>query len=148
MADFYEDYLVEGTDGLYHITTSISPENAPKGTNTWLSKDATMDVAIAREVFTFLCDMGRRFHASSAERKDGMLYCRNCRLTALTMTALWLSGWIRLIPISIITAIIPTFILSSRGLTWLGRMPILHCRRRQKWRWTNVSDLIQVLLTV
>ena len=62
MADFYEDYLVEGTDGLYHITTSISPENAPKGTNTWLSKDATMDVAIAREVFTFLCDMGRRFH--------------------------------------------------------------------------------------
>lgn len=67
MADFYEDYLVEGTDGLYHITTSISPENAPKGTNTWLSKDATMDVAIAREVFTFLCDMGRRFHASSAE---------------------------------------------------------------------------------
>ena len=26
-----------------------------------------MDVAIAREVFTFLCDMGRRFHASSAE---------------------------------------------------------------------------------
>ena len=67
MADFYEDYLVEGTDGLYHITTSISPENAPKGTNTWLSKDATMDVAIAREVFTFLCDMGRRFHASCAE---------------------------------------------------------------------------------
>lgn len=43
-----------GDDGLYHISPSVSPENAPTGTHTWLSKDATMDVAIAREVFGIL----------------------------------------------------------------------------------------------
>ena len=62
MAEFYEDYLTLGDDGLYHVSFSISPENAPPGTNTWLSKDATMDIAIAREVFGFLCDMGHRFN--------------------------------------------------------------------------------------
>lgn len=67
MAEFYEDYLTEGEYELYHIELSISPENAPVGTNTWLSKDATMDIAIAREVFSLLCQMGHQFHADSAE---------------------------------------------------------------------------------
>ena len=54
MADFYEDYLTMDGDSLYHICPSVSPENAPPGTDTWLSKDATMDVAIAKEVFRLL----------------------------------------------------------------------------------------------
>lgn len=65
MADFYEDYLVMGDDGLYHISPSVSPENAPTGTHTWLSKDATMDVAIAREVFGILLDLSDRFNSSA-----------------------------------------------------------------------------------
>lgn len=64
---FYEDFLVMGSDGLYHISPSISPENAPVGTNTWLSRDATMDVAIAREVFGLLCKMGRDFDAPASD---------------------------------------------------------------------------------
>ena len=62
MADFYEDYLVMGDDSLYHIVPSVSPENAPTGIHTWLSQDATMDVAIAREVFSFLLEMGEKFN--------------------------------------------------------------------------------------
>lgn len=67
IGDFYEDFLELGEDGLYHICPSISPENAPIGTDTWLSKDATMDVAIAREVFGLLCRMGEQFGASAEE---------------------------------------------------------------------------------
>lgn len=63
MADFYEDYLTMDGDSLYHICPSVSPENAPPGTDTWLSKDATMDVAIAKEVFRLLLEMGRTFRA-------------------------------------------------------------------------------------
>lgn len=61
IADFYEDFLVLGDDNLYHIIPSISPENAPNGNNTWLSIDATMDVAIAKDVFGILIDMGNKF---------------------------------------------------------------------------------------
>lgn len=67
IAAFYEDFLVLEQDGLYHICPSISPENAPVGTDTWLSKDATMDVAIAREVFGLLCQMGRKFRFDPKE---------------------------------------------------------------------------------
>lgn len=67
MAMFYEDYLTQGEDGLYHVDLSVSPENAPEGTNTWLSRDATMDIAIAREVFSLLIEMGKDFDAESDE---------------------------------------------------------------------------------
>lgn len=67
IGQFYEDFLVMGSDGLYHISPSISPENAPEGTDTWLSRDATMDVAIAREVFGLLCKMGHDFGASASD---------------------------------------------------------------------------------
>lgn len=67
MAEFYEDFLVKEPDGLYHILPSISPENAVKGTNTWLSRDATMDIAIAREVFGLLLEMGKKYKFSKKE---------------------------------------------------------------------------------
>lgn len=59
LANFYEDYLLPGNDGLLHICPSISPENKPLDSKSWLSKDATMDVAIAREVFSLLLEMGQ-----------------------------------------------------------------------------------------
>ncbi|HEX7261431.1 MAG TPA: glycoside hydrolase N-terminal domain-containing protein [Luteolibacter sp.] len=56
MADFYEDYLTKGADGRLHIIPSISPENFTKGS--LLTRDATMDVAVAREVYDHLLKMG------------------------------------------------------------------------------------------
>ena len=56
-----------GSDSLYHICPSVSPENASPGTDTWLSKDATMDVAIAREVFGLLLEMGHKFRVDKKE---------------------------------------------------------------------------------
>lgn len=76
MANFYEDYLRMEADGLFHICPSISPENTPVGTNTWLSKDATMDVAIAREVFTLLCEMGKVCDATPKEIQKWQLYLK------------------------------------------------------------------------
>ena len=74
MADFYEDFLVLGSDSLFHFTPSISPENAPNGNDTWLSKDATMDVAIAREVFGILLDMGKQFGLPQEEMDKWNFY--------------------------------------------------------------------------
>lgn len=74
IADFYEDFLVMGNDSLFHISPSVSPENAPPGTNTWFSKDATMDVAIAREVFSILLDMGKQFNLPQEERNKWQFY--------------------------------------------------------------------------
>lgn len=74
MADFYEDFLTLGSDGLYHICPSISPENTPAGTDTWLSRDATMDVAIAREVFGLLCNMGKQVGLSPKQIEKWSFY--------------------------------------------------------------------------
>lgn len=74
MADFYEDFLVMGSDSLYHFSPSVSPENAPNGINTWWTKDATMDVAIAREVFGILLDMGKLFDLPQIERDKWKYY--------------------------------------------------------------------------
>lgn len=51
---FYEDFLVEGDDGFLHFTPSYSPENAPANTGSQACVDATMDLAVARELFTNL----------------------------------------------------------------------------------------------
>ena len=49
-----EDFLVEGDDGYLHFTPSYSPENAPANTGSQACVDATMDLAVARELFTNL----------------------------------------------------------------------------------------------
>lgn len=51
---FYEDFLIEGDDGFLHFTPSYSPENAPANTGSQACVDATMDLAVARELFTNL----------------------------------------------------------------------------------------------
>jgi alpha-L-fucosidase 2 len=56
VALFYEDFLVERQDGKLMFIPSMSPENKPSIPNASLANiNATMDVAIAREVLTNLC---------------------------------------------------------------------------------------------
>ncbi|SFS61858.1 glycoside hydrolase N-terminal domain-containing protein [Paenibacillus sp. 453mf] len=67
---FYEDFLTEGEDGLLHIYPSVSPENTPGNYIPDMAEsldhpmptaiDATMDVAIIRELFTNLIEGSRR----------------------------------------------------------------------------------------
>jgi alpha-L-fucosidase 2 len=55
-ADFFEDYLTPGNDGFLHVSPSISPENFTGGS--LLTRDPSMDIAVAREVFGHLLTMG------------------------------------------------------------------------------------------
>ena len=55
VAVFYEDFLIEGPDGRLLFSPSLSPENVPDiPGGALVSLNATMDVAIAREVLTNL----------------------------------------------------------------------------------------------
>ncbi|MHC4387524.1 MAG: glycosyl hydrolase family 95 catalytic domain-containing protein [Planctomycetota bacterium] len=55
IALFYEDFLVEGEDGRYVFTPSFSPENVPSNTKSSCAINATMDIAVARELLGNLC---------------------------------------------------------------------------------------------
>lgn len=48
--DFYVDYLQIGDDGKYLFSPSFSPENAPGNGECFTTQNATMDVAVMREV--------------------------------------------------------------------------------------------------
>jgi len=62
LAEFYEDYFIDGEDGRLRITPGISPENF---TNIGLvASDTAFDLAVAREVFTVLRSLGEQFGAS------------------------------------------------------------------------------------
>lgn len=53
---FYEDFLYEGPGGRYVFSPSISPENKPANIGMTIATiNATMDVAICREVLENLC---------------------------------------------------------------------------------------------
>lgn len=56
VALFYEDFLFEGEDGRVVFSPSLSPENRPGNGNSLLAVNATMDVAVCREVLTNLCE--------------------------------------------------------------------------------------------
>ncbi len=47
---FFEDYLYEGPDGKLVFSPTQSPENTPGNLNTQASYNATMDVAVAKEL--------------------------------------------------------------------------------------------------
>ena len=47
---FYEDFLVEGPDGKYLFSPSYSPENNPGNNASQACINATMDIAVAREL--------------------------------------------------------------------------------------------------
>lgn len=55
VALFYEDFLVEGENGRYIFSPSMSPENVPANTKSFCTVNATMDIAVAREVLSNLC---------------------------------------------------------------------------------------------
>ncbi|MHC4528681.1 MAG: glycoside hydrolase family 95 protein [Planctomycetota bacterium] len=55
VALFYEDFLVEDANGRYVFTPSLSPENTPSNTKVFCTINATMDIAVARELLTNLC---------------------------------------------------------------------------------------------
>jgi hypothetical protein len=50
VALFFEDYLYEGPDGKYIFSPTQSPENTPGNSNSQASFNATMDVAVAKEL--------------------------------------------------------------------------------------------------
>jgi len=47
---FFEDYLYEGHDGMFVFSPTQSPENTPGNSNSQASFNATMDVAVAKEL--------------------------------------------------------------------------------------------------
>lgn len=51
---FYEDFLTLDANGKYEFAPSYSPENTPLGSDSPTAINATMDIAIAREVYTNL----------------------------------------------------------------------------------------------
>ncbi len=56
VALFYQDFLIEGPGGNLMVSPSLSPENSPAIPGTaMVVVNATMDIAIAREVLTNLC---------------------------------------------------------------------------------------------
>jgi len=52
---FYEDYLTEDPDGRLTVAPSFSPENLPSGSRSYFTADATMDIALIKELLTCLC---------------------------------------------------------------------------------------------
>lgn len=75
VATFYEDFLYEGDDGKLVYNPSMSPENRPGNGNSLLTINATMDIAICREVLSNLCDGCTRLgiEADGVSRWSSML---------------------------------------------------------------------------
>jgi hypothetical protein len=51
---FFEDFLREGPDGRYVFNPSYSPENTPSNSNSQACINATMDIALVKELLTNL----------------------------------------------------------------------------------------------
>ena len=56
---FYEDFLVEGADGKYLFSPSVSPENTPANRKWSANFNGTMDVAAAKELLANLIEAAR-----------------------------------------------------------------------------------------
>ncbi len=56
---FFEDYLYEGPDGKFVFSPTQSPENTPGNSNSQASFNATMDVAVAKELLRNLISASR-----------------------------------------------------------------------------------------
>lgn len=59
VVEFYEDFMTLDSNGRYEFAPSYSPENTPLGNDSPVAINATMDIAIAKEVYTNLCDACR-----------------------------------------------------------------------------------------
>ena len=56
---FYEDFLVTGEDGKFVFVPSYSPENTPLNSDSPVAINATMDIAVCKEVYTNLINACR-----------------------------------------------------------------------------------------
>ncbi len=56
---FYEDFLTTGSDGKFVFNPSYSPENHPLNHKSQATVNATMDIMLARELFTNLIKAGK-----------------------------------------------------------------------------------------
>lgn len=56
IATFYQEFLKPDANNTLHFLPSYSPENTPLGHPSRITIDATMDVAVAKEVLRNLCD--------------------------------------------------------------------------------------------
>jgi len=59
---FYEDFLIEDENGKYVFNPSYSPENAPSNTRSQACINATMDIAVARELLRNLITVCEQFN--------------------------------------------------------------------------------------
>jgi alpha-L-fucosidase 2 len=64
VAEFYEDFLIRDSSGKLMFAPSMSPENVPAERGTWagyktVAVNATMDIAIARELFTNIIETSK-----------------------------------------------------------------------------------------
>ena len=73
LGKFYEDFLYEDEDGSLNVIPSLSPENVPRGSrgvrHAMVVENSTFDIAVAREVFTILIELGNRFGHNSEDIK-------------------------------------------------------------------------------
>jgi hypothetical protein len=56
VAAFYQDFLVEDETGCWRFAPSYSPENTPRNSDSPASVNATMDIAVARELYNNLVE--------------------------------------------------------------------------------------------
>ncbi len=74
--DFYEDFLVEDENGQLEFCPSLSPENVPDRADcNMVTVNATMDLAVCREVLTHLKSTCRTLggHQDTIQRCDAIL---------------------------------------------------------------------------
>ncbi len=62
---FFEDFLYEGADGQFVFSPAQSPENWPKNSNNQASFNATMDIAVAKELFSNLITVSEELGVNS-----------------------------------------------------------------------------------
>jgi hypothetical protein len=64
-AAFYEDFLVEGPDRRYVFVPSYSPENNPGNSSSQACVNATMDIAVAKDLLRNLIAASETMHANA-----------------------------------------------------------------------------------
>ncbi|MEM9657852.1 MAG: glycoside hydrolase N-terminal domain-containing protein, partial [Planctomycetota bacterium] len=74
-AIFFEDFLIEGADGEYVFSPSYSPENTPGNSDSQACLNATMDVALVKELLENLIAACKELEvdAPAVERWESML---------------------------------------------------------------------------
>jgi alpha-L-fucosidase 2 len=75
VALFYEDFLIADADGRLQFIPSVSPENNPGNSNSQAARNATMDIAVAKEVLTNLLTVcvARGLESDHLERWQDLL---------------------------------------------------------------------------